>query len=311
MFSLFSIGILSAKRSQDKAPEVIKPATDVEVEEGSSAKIECQISGQPTPNVEWFKDSVKVKETKRIKLETDDETFSLNFKETELDDEGDYKCVARNEFGSVSTQAELLINEVSIKPEFKDKMKNVNVKAGKEARFDVHVIGSPSPEVDWVKEGEKIENDGRFIVFEGEDDGHFSLTIQNVKREDAGKYECIAFNEVGEVSCKGILLVEEVLIAPEFVAPAELAPIVAEEGEDVKLAIELRGGHPEPQIEWLKDDKSVDADENVAITDAGGMHMLTIAKATPEDSGLYKFKATSKAGSIERCFNVQIAGILT
>lgn len=44
-------------------------------------------------NVEWFKDSEKVKEIKCIKFEIDDEIFLLNFKEIEFDDEGDYKCV--------------------------------------------------------------------------------------------------------------------------------------------------------------------------------------------------------------------------
>ena len=252
-----------------------------------------------------------MKETKRIKLETDDETFSLNFKETELDDEGDYKCVARNEFGSASTQAELLINEASTKPQFKNKMNNVGVQAGKEARFDVHVTGFPPPEVDWVKDGEKIEDGGRFLLLDGEDDGHFSLIIEIVTPEDAGKYECIAFNEAGEVSCQGNLLVEEVLIAPEFVSEAETTPMVAEEGEDVKLSIELKKGTPEPQIEWLKDEIPVGVGEHVALADTGHSYTLTVAEATPEDSGLYRFKATSKAGSIERCFNVQIAGILT
>ena len=250
-----------------------------------------------------------MKETKRIKLEADQETFSLNFKETELDDEGDYKCVARNEFGSLSTQAELLVNEATTKPEFREKLKNANVQVGKEARFDVFVTGFPPPEVDWIKEGEKVEDDGCFTLVDGEEDGQFALIIKNVKPEHAGKYKCVAFNEVGEASCNGNLLVEELLIAPEFAAEAESAPVIGGEGEAVELAVELKKGHPEPQIEWLKDGTPVEIDEHVAFAVEQDLHSLTIAKATPEDSGLYRFRASSKAGSIERSFNVQIAGI--
>lgn len=301
----------TAKSPEGKAPEVIKPAKTVEVEEGKPARIECQISGQPKPTVQWFKESEKVKESKRIRPESDNETFSLNFKETELDDEGDYKCVARNEFGSASSQAELLVNERGAKPEFKEKMKNVSVQGGNKARFDVLVTGSPPPEVDWLKGDDKLEDEGRISMIDNEEEGSFSLIIEDVKAEDSGKYECIAFNELGEVSCKANLAVEETLVAPEFAEEAESAPIVAEEGGDIDLNVQLKKGQPEPQVEWLKDDKPVKVDEHLNVGIDRDTHSLKIRGAVPDDSGLYKFKVGSKAGSVERVFDVQIAGTVT
>ena len=252
-----------------------------------------------------------MKETKRVRPESDNETFSLNFKEAELDDEGDYKCVARNEFGSVSTQAELLVNETGAKPEFKEKMKNASVQAGKQARFDVLVTGLPPPEVDWLKGDDKLEDEGRFSMIDNEEEGSFSLIIEDVKPEDSGKYECIAFNELGEASCRANLVVEEILVAPEFAEEAESAPIVAEEGGDIDLNVELKKGQPEPQVEWLKDDKPVKVDEHLDVGVDKDTHSLKIRGAVPDDSGLYKFKVSSKAGSVERVFDVQIAGTVT
>ena len=298
----------AAKSPEGRAPEVIKPAETVEVEEGKPARIECQISGQPKPTVEWFKDSERVKESKRIRPESDNETLSLNFKETELDDEGEYKCVARNEFGSASSQAELLVNEAGAKPEFKEKMKNVSVQEGQKARFDVLVTGSPPPEVDWVKGDDKLEDAGRFALLDNEEKGSFSLIIEDVKPEDSGKYECIAFNELGEVSCKANLAVEETVIAPEFAEQAESAPILVEEGGDIDLNVLLKRGKPEPQVQWLKDDKPVKLDEHLDVGINEDTHSLKIRGAVPSDSGLYKFKVSSKAGSLERVFDVQIAG---
>ena len=300
--------MFAAKSLEGNAPEVIKPAETVEVEEGKPARIECQISGQPKPTVEWFKDSEKVKESKRIRPESDNETFSLNFKETELDDEGDYKCVACNEFGSVSSQAELLVNEVGAKPEFKEKMKNVSVQAGEKARFDVLVTGSPPPEVDWVKGDDKLEDAGRFALLDNEEEGSFSLIVEDVKPEDSGKYECIAFNELGEVSCKANLAVEETLVAPEFAEEAESAPVLAEEGGEIDFNVLLKKGQPEPQVEWLKDDKPVQVDEHLDVGICEDKHSLKIRGAVPTDSGLYKFKVSSKAGSLEKVFDVQITG---
>ena len=300
--------LFAARSLEGSAPEVIKPAETVEVEEGKPARIECQISGQPKPTAEWFKDSEKVKESKRIRPETDNETFSLNFKETELDDEGDYKCVACNEFGSVSSQAELLVNEAGAKPEFKEKMKNVSVQAGEKASFHVLVTGSPPPEVDWVKGDDKLEDAGRFAMLDNEEEGSFSLIVEDVKPEDSGKYECIAFNELGEVSCKANLAVEETLVAPEFAEEAASAPVLAEEGGEIDLNVLLKKGQPEPQVEWLKDDKPVQVDEHLDVGINEDKHSLKIRGAVPSDSGLYTFKASSKAGSLERVFDVQITG---
>lgn len=258
--------------------------------------------------MEWFKDSEKVKESNRVRPEVSDDTFSLNFKETKLEDEGDYKCVARNEFGSVSSQAELLVNEALTKPEFEEKMKNLNVQAGKEARFDVLVTGVPPPEVDWLKGDDKVVGDRFVLIDDKGDDGRFSLIIKDVQPEDSGKYECIAFNEVGEVSCKANLAVEETLVAPEFTEEQESAPIVAEEGSDVRLNVELKKGQPEPQIEWFKNDKPVKSDDHLVLADKGDLHSLTISSVVPDDSGVYKVQAISKAGSLERTFDVQVAG---
>lgn len=309
---MLSVFVCFAEKSPEgNAPEIVKPVESVEVIEGYPASLECQISGQPKPNVEWFKDNEKVKESKRIKLASDNESFSLNFKETELDDEGDYKCVARNEFGSVSCKAELLVNDAVVKPEFKEKMKNVSVQAGQRARFDVLVFGVPPPEVDWLREGEKLGEAERFTFVDGEEEeGRFSLVIEDVKPEDGGNYECIAFSEEGEVFCKANLAVEETLVAPAFAEEAESAPILSEEGGDIHLNVELKKDQPEPKVEWLKDDKPVKLDEHLNVSVNEDAHKLEITKAVPEDSGLYTFKASSKAGSIERVFDVQISGIV-
>ena len=290
---------------------VLKPAETVEVDEGKAAKIQCQMSGEPKPLVEWFKDEKKVKESNRIRVERSDETLSLNFTQTELDDEGEYKCVAHNALGSASTKAELLVNEPAKKPEFKEKMKNISVRAGDKAKFEVRVTGSPLPEVDWLKADQKLEDNGPFIMEEDEDGELFSLVIEDVKPENSGVYECVAFNEVGEVFCKGSLVVEEeVLIPPQFAKEEESAPLLIEEGDDVTLNVNLKKGQPTPVVQWFKDDELVEASSKVQVRPDGDRHSLVIKKAESDDSGVYKCQASNKAGYVARSFDVQITGML-
>lgn len=248
VFQFLECFVSTAKKPTGTAPEITKPLENVTVVEGEPATLECELKGEPQPDIEWFRDGEQVKESKRIKMSFDGKSSSVSFKPSELDDEGEYKCVARNELGSASTTAELLVNEVGTKPEFTEKLKNISALPGDEARFVVRVAGSPSPEVDWFKGKEKIEDEGRFVLIDDEGEDLFSLVIEDAKPSDSGEYECIAFNEIGEVSCKGNLVVEETLAAPELAEQAEsalpvteeaiIAPKIAEEAESAMPVIE-------------------------------------------------------------------------
>lgn len=286
------------------------------------------MKGEPQPDIEWFRDGEQVKESKRIKMNFDGNCSSLTFRPTELDDEGEYKFVARNELGSASSEAELLVEEAEAKPDFKEKLKSISVMPGNEARFDVRLMGTPPPEVDWFKGKQKIEDEGRFVLIDDEEEDLFSLVIEDAKPTDSGEYECVAFNESGEVSCKGSLIVEEMLIAPEeaeeaesalpepeeaitapeFSEEGESAPVIVEEGGDVSLSVDVKG-QPTPDVEWSKDGKNVLASDHLDVDERNGKHTLLIKGATPQDAGIYKCQAHSKGGVAERVFDVQVKGI--
>ena len=318
----------AAKKPTGTAPELTSPLQPVTSMEGNPVKLECQVKGEPQPDIEWFKDGKPVVESKRVIMTSDGETFSLSFKPVELDDEGEYKCVARNELGSVSSGAELLVEEAGTRPEFKEKLKNTSAMPGEEVRFDVRVAGSPPPEVDWFKGKERVNDEGRFLLVDDEEDGLFSLIIEDVGQKDSGTYKCVAFNEVGEASCSCELLVEETIVtpeaaesaesapdgfqeaftAPEFVEGAENAPLAFEEGEDVTLNAIVKG-QPAPDVEWLKDDKSLKSSDHLDIVGTGGKHSLTIRGASSADSGTYMCQARNKGGVTDRTFVVQVTGL--
>ena len=318
----------TAKKPTGTAPEIAEPLKDVTVVEGEPATLECELKGEPQPDIEWFRDGKQLEESKRVRMEFDGEVCSLTLKPSELDDEGEYKCVARNELGSASTKAELLVNEANRKPEFTQELKNIIVQPGEEARFEVRLIGSPPPEVDWFKGKKGLEDEGRFVMVDEVEEGLFALIIEDAQPDDSGEYKCVAFNELGEVSCNGNLVVEEKLIAPQLadeaesavpvleeeaiIAPeiaeeAESAPIVIEKGDDVSLSADVKG-HPKPDVEWLKDGKEVKSSDHFDVGEVDGKHALLIKDATLEDSGVYKCQASSKGGVAERTFDVQVTG---
>lgn len=287
----------------------IESLQPVEVVQGSPAKLQCKVTGVPEPSIEWFRDSEPVKEDKRIKIRFDGELSTLKILSTELEDEGAYKCVAKNDLGSVSCASELLVNEPNKKPEFIEKMKPVNVTEGEPARFDVTVEGNPLPVVDWFKGKDKLDDEGRCVMMANEEAGIFTLIVEDTVPEDAGTYKCVAANEEGQASSKAALAVKEKMIAPEFTDQEESAPINVTDGDEVCLSVGIKG-KPVPSVEWYKDDKKVRKTSRLKIDEKGDKFSLAILDVTAEDSGTYKCEASSKAGTIVRTFDVNVAGMV-
>ena len=287
----------------------IESLQPVEVVQGSPAKLQCKVTGVPEPSIEWFRDSEPVKEDKRIKIRFDGELSTLKILSTELEDEGAYKCVAKNDLGSVSCASELLVNEPNKKPEFIEKMKPVNVTEGEPARFNVTVEGNPLPVVDWFKGKDKLDDEGRYVMVANEEAGIFTLIVEDTVPEDAGTYKCVAANEEGQASSKAALAVKEKMIAPEFTDQEESAPINVTDGDEVCLSVGIKG-KPVPSVEWYKDDKKLRKTSRLKIDEKGEKFSLVILDVTADDSGTYKCEASSKGGTIVRTFDVNVAGMI-
>lgn len=206
-----------------------------EVTEGKDTTLTCKVKGKPQPTVEWFKDEKPVEvDDKHVKVDFDGDVSTLTIKDTTIDDEGDYKCVVTNELGSTSTVAEVLVNEKEGAPTIKSKMEDIETEVGKEVKFTVDVEGTPAPKVDWFKDDKAVEDKGRFMVIDDEEEkGAFSLFIDEVEPEDSGVYSAVASNEAGEVKTEATLKVVEKEVEeevkPEAISETEVAPKVVEE----------------------------------------------------------------------------------
>lgn len=125
------------KKFKGMVLEFFKFFKKVEVVEGSVVKLECWVYGKLEFSIEWFKDDEFVKFSKWIKIYFDFEVCRLIILDIVVDDEGEYKCVMINEYGIVFCLVEVLVNEVIVMFEFKEKMKYIEVIEGDMVCFDV------------------------------------------------------------------------------------------------------------------------------------------------------------------------------
>ena len=265
------------------------------------------MTGSPEPTAEWLKNGAPIVLGRRIKADVIGDMCQLSFTETLADDRAEYKCVARNDVGSASTECELIVIKPISSPEFIVKLKTVNVNEGETAQFDVKATGHPEPKIEWLRGSQAIDNEGRCTLKRGEEDGQHSLIIDDTTTDDAGTYKCVASNTAGKATCRGELNVSEKLTAPEFVGDLVEAPITFNEGDEVSLTVTILG-KPSPEVQWYKDELNVSKSSNVNTLVKGDQYTLTIYSAKPSDSGVYKCVAKSKMGTATRTFTIHIEG---
>ena len=309
---LFSLIFCAEKPAQGEAPQFTQPLETVEVTEGSSATLECRVKGIPEPTVAWFKDGSSVADGKRYKTRFDGERATFKITTTELDDEGEYKCVVKNAFGSASCLSELLVNEANAKPEFAEKMKPVDVTEGEPATFTVKVTGNPTPVIDWYQGKEQLEDKGRIEMVDDEETNIYSLTIKDTVSEDAGMYKCVAINEEGQASSKAALAVKVVITEPAFEteegeSSEKATPVKVGEGDVVSLSAVVKG-KPAPTVNWYKDDQKLRETSRLKMDAKDGELSLIILEAKPDDSGTYKCQAKNTGGKAEKTFDVNVHG---
>ena len=93
-----------AVKEKVEAPKIVEGPDTVplEVVEGDEVLLEVTISGKPKPDVTWFKDGKRVRDSSRISLKPKGNKFSLVILSIKPDDAGTYKCEAKNKAGTVT-----------------------------------------------------------------------------------------------------------------------------------------------------------------------------------------------------------------
>lgn len=157
----------------------------------------------------------------------------------------------------------------------------------------------------WYHDEKPLKDDLR-IGTESEGDDVFRLRIKDSKPDDAGRYKCLAKNSAGDCSCVVSLRVKESFTAPEF-SPVSETRYEVNEGDDVMFSAKVKG-RPEPKIAWFKDEVRLRGDTRLKASKNGNEHTVTVTRATPLDSGIYKCTGSSPAGSSSIEFELVVKG---
>ncbi|XP_075801679.1 receptor-type tyrosine-protein phosphatase delta isoform X19 [Microtus pennsylvanicus] len=176
--------------------------------------------------------------------------------------------------------------------------------SGGVASFICQATGDPRPKIVWNKKGKKVSNQ-RFEVIEFDDGSGSVLRIQPLRTpRDEAIYECVASNNVAEISVSTRLTVLREDQIPRGFPTIDMGPqLKVVERTRTATMLCAASGNPDPEITWFKDFLPVDTSNNngrIKQLRSGGTPIrgaLQIEQSEESDQGKYECVATNSAGT--------------
>ncbi|KAM6135620.1 palladin isoform 2-T2 [Phoenicopterus ruber ruber] len=229
-------------------PHFLQAPGDLTVQEGKLCRMDCKVSGLPTPDLSWQLNGRPIRPDSSHKmLVRENGVHSLIIEPVTARDAGIYTCVASNRAGENTFSLELVVaaKEVHKAPVFIEKLQNTGVTEGFPVRLECRISGEPSPQIFWKKENESLTYNTDRVSMHQDNYGYICLLIQGATKEDAGWYTVSAKNEAGIVSCTARLDVyTQWQQPPQTTKPKKVRPsasryaALCDQGLDIKAAFQ-------------------------------------------------------------------------
>ncbi|KAM8745978.1 obscurin isoform 6-T7 [Acanthopagrus schlegelii] len=101
----------SMQEITDAPPSIQVPTEDLCVEPGKAATFTAIITGRPTPKIQWYKDGEELAADENVEIVQHGARCSVTIVCPEGEDSGIYTCLAYNDSGHASCQAQLTVEE--------------------------------------------------------------------------------------------------------------------------------------------------------------------------------------------------------
>ncbi|XP_072442898.1 basement membrane-specific heparan sulfate proteoglycan core protein isoform X5 [Chiloscyllium punctatum] len=273
----FSVSVTSTA-TRALIPIINTGPQDVTVIEGGDASFSCRVVNGAQPfSIEWKTPNEPLEAN--VKISGDGSVIKIT--RARQRDQGQYKCVARNRFGSAFSIMTLVVQgppTVSISPRGP-----VRLGVGDSVTLECIGMGEPRPTISWRRvNGRQRSNLPR--------EGNPILTISSARLQDSGTYSCTSSNMFGTVDAQVEVIVER--SASRAQAPqvtAEQPSLTVTAGQIATLHCSATG-YPTPIIQWSKLRAPLPWQHRIANGS------LVIPNVGLQDSGQYICNASNSAG---------------
>ncbi|XP_053711404.1 receptor-type tyrosine-protein phosphatase delta-like isoform X18 [Synchiropus splendidus] len=204
------------------------------VERSRTATMLCAASGNPDPEITWFKDFLPVNTSTnngRIKQLRSESFGALQIEMSEESDQGKYECVATNSDGTrYSTPANLYVRVRRVPPRFSIPPADSEIMPGGNVNITCVAVGSPMPYVKWMLGAEDLTPEDDMPI------GRNVLELTDIRQSN--NYTCVAMSTLGVIEAVAQIIVKALPRAPGM-------PVVTERTA-TSITLTWDSGNPEP-----------------------------------------------------------------
>uniref|UniRef100_A0A671YBW4 Receptor-type tyrosine-protein phosphatase delta n=1 Tax=Sparus aurata TaxID=8175 RepID=A0A671YBW4_SPAAU len=227
------------------------------VERSRTATMLCAASGNPDPEITWFKDFLPVNTSNnngRIKqLRSGNQCFypcsrALQIEMSEESDQGKYECVATNSDGTrYSTPANLYVRGKMrrVPPRFSIPPADSEIMPGGNVNITCVAVGSPMPYVKWMLGAEDLTPEDDMPI------GRNVLELTDVRQSN--NYTCVAMSTLGVIEAVAQIIVKALPKAPGI-------PVVTERTA-TSITLTWDSGNPEPVSYYIIQHRAKGSDD--------------------------------------------------
>ncbi|XP_047241250.1 receptor-type tyrosine-protein phosphatase S-like isoform X31 [Girardinichthys multiradiatus] len=264
------------------------------VERTRTATMLCAASGNPDPDISWFKDFLPVNTTNnngRIK-QLRSESFggtpirgALQIEHSEEPDQGKYECVATNNDGTrYSAPANLYVRELRevrrVPPRFSIPPTDNEIMPGGSVNITCVAVGSPMPYVKWMLGAEDLTPEDDMPI------GRNVLELTDVRQ--SANYTCVAMSTLGVIEAVAQITVKALPKAPG-------TPVVTERTA-TSITLTWDSGNPEPVSYYIIQHKSKYLDDLYKEIDGVATTRYSVGGLSPYSDYEFRVVAVNNIG---------------
>ncbi|XP_051480827.1 receptor-type tyrosine-protein phosphatase F isoform X12 [Apus apus] len=171
------------------------------VEKARTATMLCAASGNPDPEISWFKDFLPVDTATSNGRIKQLRSGALQIENSKESDQGKYECVATNSAGTrYSAPANLYVRVRRVAPRFSIPPSNHEVMPGGSVNLTCVAVGAPMPYVKWMAGVEELTKEDEMPV------GRHVLELNNIMQ--SANYTCVAMSSLGMIEATAQITVK-------------------------------------------------------------------------------------------------------
>ncbi|XP_072540059.1 protein tyrosine phosphatase receptor type Fa isoform X8 [Salminus brasiliensis] len=257
------------------------------VERTRTATMLCAASGNPDPEISWFKDFLPVDingSNGRIKQLRSGGTpirGALQIENSEESDQGKYECVAMNSAGTrYSAPANLYVRVRRVPPRFSIPPTNHEVMPGGSLNLTCVAVGAPMPYVKWMTGDVELTKEEEMPI------GRNVLELTNIRQ--SANYTCVAISSLGMIETTAQITVKAL--------PRPPTSLIVTETTATSVTLTWDSGNPEPVSYYVIQYRAKNSDNGFQEVDGVASTRYSIGGLSPYSEYEFRVMAVNNIG---------------